>query len=709
MNTALLDTNFLRELDEQNAREIYVKIISLDFNENPRAEIQGYATGGSINNDGASAVRRTCNITMITDNLVISELDWTLETKFKLSIGLRNNINKDYDDIIWFDQGIYIITSFSSTANTQGLTLSIQGKDKMCLLDGTVGGNIFASHDFGKIELRHADGSIKYEPIKVYDIIRNAVHEYAHEPYENIIIKDLEDCSVELIEYRIKDKDAVIYNRYYNSELGLYSTNIAFEGNQVYDQLKDLEDGQITDDKILQLVKYITYGDTIGYRLTDLTYPAGQDLILSAGSSITQLFDSIVKFLGDFEYFYDTLGRFIFQRKKIYYNVAWTNAITNEDETRYDNIENSDRTAYKFTKGTLIESYNNKPNITNIKNDFTIWGNMISTSKTELPVHLRCAIDDKPVYYTPLLDEAAKTDDEQPKGEKYYSTSQVFLDENGNECYSTGGVYDWRELIYRMAYDYSKSDNEILKLNKQIAASNNVNEINELKEKLSLWEKTWDTGYIAYYTDILDFWRLLYDPNNIDWVSNYYWNPDYLKCERKANATTSDDDILYINNPTAIPFWIDFCDDAYLEKYKPKIIGRRPKVDNDSEVKAIFYKEVPNVLFIDPAETQPETDTTLSYARLNLTGAMKNYFQISTQGKSAKENLDSLLYAHTYYCESITLNCIPIYYLDSNIRISVYDETSGINGEYIIKSFSLQLNYDGLMSITATKAEDLIL
>ena len=50
----------------------------------------------------------------------------------------------------------------------------------MCLLDGTIGGNIFASHDFGKIELRHADGSIEYEPIKVYDIIRNAVHEYAH-------------------------------------------------------------------------------------------------------------------------------------------------------------------------------------------------------------------------------------------------------------------------------------------------------------------------------------------------------------------------------------------------------------------------------------------------------------------------------------------------------------------------------------------------
>ena len=62
--------------------------------------------------------------------------------------------------------------------------------------------------------MQHDDGSIEYEPIKIYDIIRNAVHEYAHEPYKNIIIKDLEDCSVELIEYRVRDKDAIIYNRY---------------------------------------------------------------------------------------------------------------------------------------------------------------------------------------------------------------------------------------------------------------------------------------------------------------------------------------------------------------------------------------------------------------------------------------------------------------------------------------------------------------
>jgi hypothetical protein len=39
MSNVLLDRDFLKLLDEWNEREVYVKLISLDFNEHPRAEI----------------------------------------------------------------------------------------------------------------------------------------------------------------------------------------------------------------------------------------------------------------------------------------------------------------------------------------------------------------------------------------------------------------------------------------------------------------------------------------------------------------------------------------------------------------------------------------------------------------------------------------------------------------------------------------------
>jgi hypothetical protein len=85
-----------------------------------------------------------------------------------------------------------------------------------------------------------------------------------------------------------------------------------------------------------------------------------------------------------------------------------------------------------------------------------------------------------------------------------------------------------------------------------------------------------------------------------------------------------------------------------------------------------------------------------------LVGGLSDYFIISGQGKSAKEELDSKLYDKTYFQESVTLSCLPIYYLEPNTRISISDVKSGISGKFIIKSISLPLEYGSMMSITAT-------
>jgi hypothetical protein len=57
-------------------------------------------------------------------------------------------------------------------------------------------------------------------------------------------------------------------------------------------------------------VAKIDYGDVPGYRLTDLTY-AG-DLIANVGETLTSVLDKIKNMLGNYVYFYDVDGRFIF-------------------------------------------------------------------------------------------------------------------------------------------------------------------------------------------------------------------------------------------------------------------------------------------------------------------------------------------------------------------------------------------------------------
>jgi len=82
----------------------------------------------------------------------------------------------------------------------------------MCLINGDISGNLFAAHEFSTIYTTHSDGSVTKDLIPIYDIIREAVHQYAQEPYRNIVINDLDTCGVELLDYIADDSILYIFN-----------------------------------------------------------------------------------------------------------------------------------------------------------------------------------------------------------------------------------------------------------------------------------------------------------------------------------------------------------------------------------------------------------------------------------------------------------------------------------------------------------------
>jgi hypothetical protein len=78
--------------------------------------LQGVATGGNINIDGVSSVRRSCTLTLVTsidDPVKIHDVFWSLSTEFKVFLGLKNSVDNTYPDIIWFPMGHYLISSFT--------------------------------------------------------------------------------------------------------------------------------------------------------------------------------------------------------------------------------------------------------------------------------------------------------------------------------------------------------------------------------------------------------------------------------------------------------------------------------------------------------------------------------------------------------------------------------------------------------------------
>ncbi len=759
----IYDEHFLAELDKQKHHTSHVRITSLTFDERPIETIEGRVTAGSANIDGASAVRRTCQLTMVTDQANISDYNWSMNTKFKLEIGLENYINSSYPDIIWFQQGIFVINSFSAALGTNNYTINISGKDKMCMLNGEVGGNLNSQVDFGNFEQVDKDGNIKIISQPVKTIIRDIVHQYGNEPFHNIIINDIDNAGLFLMEYAY---DTPMYllrkagtSEYINATVnGVQEGQVKNENDEFvkvkieelpqYDSLFSINGISVSStifyqENIPYNVAKIEYGQTAGYQETELTYPG--DLIANAGESITSVLDKIKNFLGEFEYFYDLDGRFIFQKKRTWVDTPW-NPISTDSESGVsyvDALRASSPCAYIFKDSELFTAFNNTPAISNVKNDYTVWGTRKGVGGADIPIHMRYAIDNKPFMYKSIqvadneLNEynekyglAVKgqnsvlyiTDEQYaPETPQVFSrfrrlsatrSNQFYYDEDNQILilYTTGNenengilsldntsgtleannvlrmqissyvLCDWRELIYRMAKDYSKY-NHLDDFEQRVAAANP-----ELFP-------TGKTGYEQYYIDLDGFWRQLYTaPGTDEGLEDIEYN------EFGWNTQVQ-------NAPESLNFWFDFLDmNGDISKYSVSNIGSRPKVVNDSAVKAIYYRDTPNIIFMTK---DPDIyNTGYRYFKM---GIYSNMFRKSAQGKSAKDALDTLLYNHSYAVESASITSIPIYHLEPNIRVYIEDVETGVEGEYILTKYSLPLTYNGMMNITATKAAERIL
>ena len=753
----LYDKNFLKLLDEQNNKIIYGRITALNLQEWPIETIEGRITQGSINIDGSSAVRRTCSLTMVTDTFNYSNYLWSFNTKFKLEIGIENDINSQYDNIIWFNQGIYVISSFNTSRSTDSFNITLQGKDKMSRLNGDVGGVINSSVDFGTIEEEDINGNWIIRKIPIKEIIRNAVHQYGDEPLHNIIINDVPDYGYELLEYRY-DVPMYLYRKPENNSfenatldgtikcLSKDGVTIALDNIKPTDfdmlipSLQDTFETFNVDGQSYIFAK-IEYGQTAGYRETLLTY-AG-DLIANIGETVTSVLDKIKNMLGEFEYFYDLDGHFVFQKKQSFINTIQGFTPINQNENQIQMEKYRDSISYYFNGGKLITSLNNNPNIANLKNDYSIWGQRNTASGAQVPVHLRYAIDQKPIKYITInVDTTYIVNEEtgeqiigadyevitnynskygtQLTGQKsviYNSSNNIYTEISPTKEYQC----DWREVIYHMALDYYKYGH-LDNFEAKVAAANPHYPFGV-------------TGYEQYYIDLQGFWRDLYDPESKslmestisslrDAISKTEDNEELKKLKSELEETKkrlkeymmdyyTDEEAgskQYWNKnvyerPEALNFWFDFLDtEGELSQFNVKAIGHRIKTINDTNIKAIYFKDTPDVLFKEPeTENSAPNDTKKRYIQVP---QIEQMFSISAQGASAQARLQELIYQHGYCSESITINCIPIYYLQPNTKINIFDEETNISGDYIINKMTIPLTYNGTMSITATKASE---
>ena len=162
------------------------------------------------------------------------------------------------------------------------------------------------------------------------------------------------------------------------------------------------------------------------------------------------------------------------------------------------------------------------------------------------------------------------------------------------------------------------------------------------------------------------------------------------------------------SSPETLNFWFDMMDNGsdLANHYSIQTIGDRAKSVNDNSIKAIYFREVPTVIFTNNIQTQERKS---GYVYMQL-GAFDTHdlFVVSTQGKCAQDVLDENLFKHSYCTETVSLTAVPIYHLEPNTRIYIQDDNSKVSGEYIVSRISLPLTYNGTMTISAIKAVERI-
>lgn len=661
----LKDSSFLQSVNKMQNKEQYVRITLLDFSEKPIQSIQGQITGGTVNLDGSSSVRRTCNLSMVAqeyendltnvDNLI------SINKKINLEVGFLNTTNEYTQyDIIWFPLGIYVIISSSISSGTSGATISLQLKDKMCLLNGECGGIIPASTTFHEYETVNENGEYVIVKPTIYQIIQELVNHFGGEQLGKIIISD--------IDTRVKKVMKWI------GSSPLYIIENAEGGSIQYLPTTDAEEAAAA-----QTYKKYEYGNDVGYIYTDFIYT--DELIADAGNSVCDILDKIKTTLGNYEYFYDIEGNFIFQEIKNYLN-------TSQSTVELDKIEKEDyladfskgKSVYTFDNSTLVTSYSNAPQYNMIKNDFIVWGIREGADGLSYSIRYHLAIDKKPTagneyqvfFYTDPDDKITKAKCPIIFSDKAHfpaiGTQEVFYMDS-----LTQKIYTWNATM--------KTYDEITVGLKTITTTDWRTELylnGSVSDPLAT-----DSNY--YYTELKNEWPKLYDVEN---------------------GKFFDDVLAY---PSDIDFYLDFIDTgADISKISIANIGRRTKVIDDDKINCVFEPEIPNLVLLNQAaENISELREECERQGQDYVQLSQGLFSMITGGgkfNSAYNMVRELLYQYTSYNESISVSAIPIFYLEPNTRITVRDSVSGIYGDYMINTISLPLDIASTMTLSCTRA-----
>ncbi len=675
--------SFLKFIDSYPNKVQYARIQVLNWDEEPldNGQIQGRVTNGSLNISGSSAIRRSGSLGLIvaeTDTFYkVEDIEniFSLNKKIKIEIGIDLNIlppgelakYRNYTRI-WFPLGIFVVKNPSLNRSVSGVTLSLTLSDKMCLLNGEMGGKLPAATIFSEADVLDTDGNYIKEYFLIKDIIRTLIEQYGG--IKKYKISDINDTAFKIMKW---GGNNILYKYKYNNSYFL--------------------DTSVPAATIVE--KGYNVGDNIGMTVVPFTWP-GAALSANIGETITSVLDKL-KTLGDYEYFFDIDGTFVWQKKQTYAYQGLT-SVSNEQffadeiqdifpteinkEVKYYFISKASKNCPENTAKNLVISYSNSPQYNNIKNDYIIWGKRKNKSGSEVLIRYHIAFGLVPQY------------DQNIDTTVYYYTYPITSDICSFQVVKDGGAYTESQSPEKNTFYTSDCNKYIYDFNlnkyvkkeiktKEFSAYDNWRTLLYFRGKREEANGVTQTYFNSpFFKDLEIEWPKLYDMENNNW--------------RSTEELPVGDTIDYFCHIIDVSQQGSQLNKEQVGRYMTKTL-------NDSNINCIYFPDIDNTLILKKNDEIPE-DMLAKYTVIRVDDDIYNQIYTGGSQNSAFEQARQLICQNTSYANTISISCIPIYYLDPNTTIYVEDEESGIKGYYVINTISLPLTYNGNMNISASKA-----
>ena len=185
-------------LAKQKNRRHYAKIQILNREWKAIGTVMGRFISGTVNIDGESEVRRTASLTVEAETASLDiRTELSVNYYIKLYCGIENNASSE---VIWYSQGVFIISSsgFSFDPKTRMLSLSLS--DLMTDLNGERAGEL------------HAYTSIVKNSEKIDETVKNVLELCGFESYDVCSMGVLRETTTFFDEKASEDDELIPYD-----------------------------------------------------------------------------------------------------------------------------------------------------------------------------------------------------------------------------------------------------------------------------------------------------------------------------------------------------------------------------------------------------------------------------------------------------------------------------------------------------------------